>query len=69
MSYEDQEYHRRRAEVELDSAVEAEESVCAIAHLTLARLHQEKRKALASARALDVRPNGSIPILRTDKES
>ena len=64
----DPEYHRRRAEVEMEQALRAKLSEEAMIHLELARIHREKRDELAQAKrvrlALD-RPR----IGRTDKES
>ena len=69
LSYEDQEYHRRRAEMELDHAVSAEAMTSAVAHLELARMHRAKRAVLAEqgARALGHRRG---PAIRgADKEA
>ena len=63
----DQEYHRRRAEMEMERALHAGRPDAAMRHLELARIHREKRELLAMAwRDADLgdRP----PISRTDKE-
>jgi hypothetical protein len=62
----DQEYHRRRSEIELEQAIAADAHESAFAHLMLARLHRERRQVIA---AENMRSNGArAPILRTDKE-
>lgn len=64
----DPEYHRRRAEVEMERALRCRQPGEALIHLELARIHREKRDelAVASRRALAIeRP----AICRTDKES
>jgi len=68
MSYDEQEYHRRRSEMELESAISAEEPESAIAHLTLARMHRERRQLMAQARLQMRRRQYGAPILRADKE-
>jgi hypothetical protein len=66
LSYEDQEYHRRRSEIELDQALSADADQSALAHLTLARLHRARRQAIGAHRMnIPARPG----IFRTDKES
>lgn len=66
MSYEDQEYHRRRAEMELDQVLSAGAEESALAHLTLARLHRARRQSISE-------PKMNVPARRgifgTDKES
>jgi hypothetical protein len=66
---EDREYHRRRAEVELECAILAEAPECAIAHLKLARLHRARREMLAQQNLDMLRRNARAPILRADKEA
>ena len=66
MSYEDREYHRRRAEIELDKALAADAPESAIAHLELARMHRARR--LARVKRPGLNPAGP-PIFRTDKEA
>jgi hypothetical protein len=61
------EFHRRRAEIEMEKALRAGRSSIAICHLELARLHRERRDAL---RARNTEPSR---LLRrscgTDKEA
>ena len=67
MDIEDQEYHRRRAEREMDRALTAKNHSCASAHLELARIHRAKRHAIVEqrlARALPIRR-----LVGIDKES
>ena len=45
MSYEEANYHRRRAELELEKAISADSVESAVAHLKLARLHRARRLA------------------------
>lgn len=60
----DHEFHRRRTEREIDSALRAVDDTIASHHLRLARLHHHK------TRTPKRRPvNGPVPIFRTDKEA
>jgi len=61
------EYHRRRAEMEMQKALEAGHPSTAMLHLTLAKMHREKREALALELRVEMldRPPA---IDRTDKE-
>ena len=64
----DPEYHRRRAEVEMEQALRSPKPEEALIHLELARIHREKRDELAMARR--ARPALERPtICGTDKES
>ena len=64
----DAEFHRRRAEVEMERALAAGQPDVALLHLELAREHRERRAAFATAwRERDARP--CPPITRTDKEA
>ena len=63
----DPEFHRRRAEIEMQRALEARHPSTAQAHLELARMHREKREALASRLRLEL-PDRPPLIDRTDKE-
>jgi hypothetical protein len=69
MLYAKLEYHRRRCEVELEKAVEAERLEIATAHLELARLHRAQRQAIAEKGLESFRLMRSPSILRTDKEA
>ncbi|WP_162888037.1 hypothetical protein [Sphingomonas mesophila] len=59
------EFHRRRAERELDKALSASSDDSALRHLELARLHHHRRTMIAAAHE---RPAGQA-IFRTDKEA
>ena len=63
-----QEFHRRRAEVEMDRALAAKEPSTAILHLELARRHREvrNRMSLEARASLRVIPSG---VFGTDKEA
>ena len=64
----DSEYHRRRAEMEMERALHAKRPDEAMLHLELARIHRQKRDRLS----IDWRSSslGGWPaICRTDKES
>ena len=68
MSYQDQEYHRRRSEMELEQAVLADDPQSAAAHLELARMHRSRRAIIAQTDGHRVGRNGG-GIFRTDKEA
>ena len=59
------EFHRRRAERELDHALSASSEETALRHLELARLHHRRRSASPVSR----QPADGPPIFRTDKEA
>ena len=63
----DPEYHRRRAEVEMEQALRAARPDEALIHLELARIHREKREELAMARRESLTVERQA-ICRTDKE-
>ena len=64
----DCEFHRRRAEVEMEMALAAGQPEVALRHLELARVHRERRDAVALLWRLAA--NGLCPpINRTDKEA
>jgi hypothetical protein len=65
--FTDPEFHRRRAEIEMQRALEAGHPSTAQAHLQLARMHREKREALARQLRLEL-PEHPPVIDRTDKE-
>ena len=58
------EFHRRRAEREMDKALSASSQETALRHLELARLHHHRRTLIAAERSSPV----GRPIFRTDKE-
>ena len=60
----DYEFHRRRAELEIDAALCAVDDAIASHHLALARLHHRKTRETGPRVA-----NGSAPIFWTDKEA
>lgn len=68
MSYDDQEYHRRRSEMELEQAVAADDRDSAIAHLELARMHRARREIITKQHISAISRQGG-PVCRTDKES
>ena len=63
----DCEFHRRRAEIEMEKALAAGQPEIAMRHLELARVHRERRDAIAMAGRLS--GGHSIQISRTDKEA
>ena len=65
MSYEDQDYHRRRSELELEQAISADAEESAVAHLALARMHRARRQAIVDQKAFFT---GRVRIFGTDKE-
>lgn len=66
ISFPAAEFHRRRAEVEMEKALTAARPDEAMRHLELARIHREQRDSLA----LRQRKRGARPALcRTDKEA
>ena len=69
MSYDDQEYHRRRSEAELEHALSATALESAVAHLDLARMHRARRQIMAQKSVDNVRRNSRAPIFRADKEA
>ena len=69
MLFEDQEYHRRRAETELESAAAADHIDHAVAHLELARMHRARRELIAKGNLDETRRRGGGRILGTDKEA
>ena len=66
--FEEQEYHRRRAEAEMECALSADKPTAAITHLELARMHRARRDIITEARMAEVRQMAPLPIFRTDKE-
>jgi len=65
--FEDAEYHRRRAELEMDKALSARQPITAMLHLKLAQMHRSKRDEMAAG-ALRSRPARVACIDRADKE-
>lgn len=66
--FEDAEYHRRRAEIEMDQALHAKKPTAAMLHLKLAQMHRHKRDELAAGSRSIGRANGAAVIDRADKE-
>lgn len=66
MSYEDSEYHRRRAEIELECAASASDQGSAMAHLELDRLHRARRQLITTQRRSEC---GKALVFSTDKEA
>jgi hypothetical protein len=69
MSYDDQEYHRRRSEIEMEHAIAATASESAVAHLELARMHRARRQLMMERSRAQTQRNLAGPILRADKEA
>lgn len=69
MSYQDQEYHRRRSEMELEQAVLADDPQSAVAHLELARMHRAKRAIVTQNNGHDLVGRNATGVFRTDKEA
>ena len=70
MSYEDQEYHRRRSESELEQAVLSADPASAAAHLELARMHRARRQIIAQNHLKQlVNRDGGGRLFGTDKEA
>lgn len=69
MSYEDEEYHRRRSEIELEQAVSAEDPGSAVAHLKLARMHRARRQLIAKDQLKQIADRNGRAVFRTDKEA
>jgi hypothetical protein len=70
LSYEDQEYHRRRSESELEQAVLSANPASAAAHLELAKMHRARRQVIAQNRLKQlVNCNGEGRRFGTDKEA
>ena len=63
------EFHRRRAEAEMEMALGATKLSVAILHLQLAKQHREKRKGLAADRGLRPSLGYGSYFNGTDKES
>jgi len=61
------EYHRRRAENEMEKALSARQPSVSIRHLELARIHRQRREELV-AEEVAHRPAGPVRICGTDKE-
>ncbi len=55
--------------MELDLAVAAEQPESAWAHLTLARMHRDRRGSLAQESLKSFRKRNPAPVFRADKES
>lgn len=61
------EYHRRRAEMEMERALQAMRPEVALRHLELAKIHRERRDAMVLATRVANR-GSPPPVSRTDKE-
>jgi hypothetical protein len=70
LSYEDQEYHRRRSEIELEQAVSTDDPASAAAHFELARMHRARRQIIAQNHLKQlVKGNDGCRLFGTDKEA
>jgi hypothetical protein len=63
------EFHRRRAELEMDKALKAGKPSVAMLHLELARMHRQKRDEAGSEQRRVLQLDNPPPIYRTDKEA
>jgi len=62
------EFHRRRAESEMEKALAAGRMSVSLLHLELARIHRQKREDLMAEDRLRSREAHAPRIFRTDKE-
>ena len=69
MPFEDQEYRRRRSEIELEVAVSARDEASAKAHFELARMHRARRQAVARLGVEEIRARHRRSPVRIDKEA
>jgi hypothetical protein len=67
VAYSRREFHRRRAEIEMEKALHAAKPTVAMLHLQLAKIHRERRDQLAQSEFTAAHLQAS-PITRTDKE-
>lgn len=65
----DHEYHRRRAEVEMDKALTAGKPMLSLLHLELAQMHRQRRVEMVTDERRRLRAANGSRICRTDKES
>ena len=63
-----QEFHRRRAETEMEKALAARQMSIAMLHLELAKIHRERREQLIAEDRTRPRDGVALRISRTDKE-
>ena len=63
------EFHRRRAEAEMEMALGAPKLSVALLHLELAKEHREKRSRLAADRTVRPCPPSGFCFNGTDKEA
>ena len=63
------EFHRRRAEAEMEMALDATKLSVAILHLELAKQHRERSARMASDRRLQPSVGAGFYFNGTDKES
>jgi hypothetical protein len=73
MSFDDpvptaQEFHRRRAESEMEKALAAQKMSVSLIHLELAKIHRHRREQLMAEDRLASRQPRSARFFRTDKE-
>ena len=69
MPFEDQDYHRRRSEMELEVAVAASDEASAKAHFELARMHRARRQVIARKGVDAIRGARPAASIRIDKEA
>jgi hypothetical protein len=68
VAYSRREFHRRRAEIEMEKALHAAKPTVAMIHLELPKIHRERRDQLAQGELAAARL-AAPSITRTDKES
>jgi endonuclease/exonuclease/phosphatase family metal-dependent hydrolase len=64
-----QEFHRRRAETEMERALGAGKMSISLIHLELAKIHRQRREQLLAEDRARPRNGAVLHIGRTDKES
>ena len=69
VAYSRREFHRRRAEIEMEQALSAAKPTVAMLHLELAKIHRERHNEAAQREVALARLAQPVPITRTDKES
>lgn len=63
-----QEFHRRRAESEMEKALAARNMSVSLVHLELAKIHRQRREQLVAEDRLPSSERAATIISRTDKE-
>lgn len=63
-----QEFHRRRAESEMEKALSARRMSVSLIHLELAKIHRQRREQLMIDERAAILERAAPSICRTDKE-